>query len=384
NNVHESAPVLFHTRWAMSYLRGPLTSTQIRTLEGDAGDDGAKGAATAGPTTTAATAAAPTAAAATSMVATSTGATSTGGATASADPLQARPVIEAEIDEFFVGDPVGDFSYEPAFLATVRLHYKRARPPVDEWQTATLLTRIEDASPAALWDAAEFVDDTLAVNGQPETPKEWGELPRGALTKSRLRSVQSKLKSHLYATKRMTVYRCKALKVEGRAGETQDEFVARVRHAAREKRDLEIEKVKAKFEKKHDALMRKVRRAEDKLAREKAQVKDKQIDTALSVGTTVLGAIFGRRTTIAGHASRAATAARRGSRAMKEQRDVERAEASLAELQAEVEELDEELTWALTEVKADASELPEVDEIEVAPKKSDIEVVRFALAWVPV
>ncbi|MEM9071499.1 MAG: ATP-binding protein, partial [Myxococcota bacterium] len=134
NNVHESAPVLFHTRWAMSYLRGPLTSAQIRTLEGDAGDDGAKGA-TAGPTATAATAsatvaaataAAATAAAATSTGATSTGATSTGGATASADPIQARPVIEAEIDEFFVGDPVGDFSYEPAFLATVRLHYKRA------------------------------------------------------------------------------------------------------------------------------------------------------------------------------------------------------------------------------------------------------------------
>ena len=32
NNVHEDAPVVFETRWVMSYLRGPLTRNQIRTL----------------------------------------------------------------------------------------------------------------------------------------------------------------------------------------------------------------------------------------------------------------------------------------------------------------------------------------------------------------
>lgn len=32
NNVHQSGPEIFQTRWAMSYLRGPLTREQIRTL----------------------------------------------------------------------------------------------------------------------------------------------------------------------------------------------------------------------------------------------------------------------------------------------------------------------------------------------------------------
>ena len=32
NNVHEDQPVLFESRWAMSYLRGPLTRDQIRKL----------------------------------------------------------------------------------------------------------------------------------------------------------------------------------------------------------------------------------------------------------------------------------------------------------------------------------------------------------------
>lgn len=34
NNVHNDGPVVFHTRWAMSYLRGPLTLPQVRTLVG--------------------------------------------------------------------------------------------------------------------------------------------------------------------------------------------------------------------------------------------------------------------------------------------------------------------------------------------------------------
>jgi hypothetical protein len=32
NNVHESAPEIFETRWAMSYLRGPLARTEIKKL----------------------------------------------------------------------------------------------------------------------------------------------------------------------------------------------------------------------------------------------------------------------------------------------------------------------------------------------------------------
>ncbi|MCA9477055.1 MAG: ATP-binding protein, partial [Nitrospira sp.] len=32
NNVHDDGPEIFETRWALSYLRGPLTRTQIKTL----------------------------------------------------------------------------------------------------------------------------------------------------------------------------------------------------------------------------------------------------------------------------------------------------------------------------------------------------------------
>ena len=35
HNVHENEPVIFQTRWALSYLRGPMTRDQIKTLKAD-------------------------------------------------------------------------------------------------------------------------------------------------------------------------------------------------------------------------------------------------------------------------------------------------------------------------------------------------------------
>ena len=34
HNVHEDAPLLMQTRWAMSYLRGPLTREEIARVRG--------------------------------------------------------------------------------------------------------------------------------------------------------------------------------------------------------------------------------------------------------------------------------------------------------------------------------------------------------------
>jgi len=354
NNVHETEPVLFHSRWALSYLRGPLTRAQIRTLT-ETEPKAREREPQAPPEPSSPDAAGQT----------------------------TRPVLEADLPEVFLGEPVGEVTYEPFFLATVRVHYDRRRPPVDAWRTITLLAPVAE-DPGETWSQAERLDpEATRPHDRPAAGARWAELPRGALSKRALRSVRSKLKQHVYRAEKLRLYRCKAHRLSSTIAESQDAFVARVRQAHREERDRALAKVRGSFEKKHQALLRKVRRARDKLARERAQAKDKQLDTALSVGTAVIGALFGRRTTLSGHASRAATAARRGSRALKEQRDVELAEANLAELQAEVEALEEELKVALAEVQERYGELPEIEEVEVSAKKADIEVATLALAWRP-
>ena len=377
NNVHERAPVLFHTRWAMSFLRGPLTRDQIGVLspapEAPIADVATrtKAASATGAVATAAVAAA---------------VAGSGPASSSATPSSsARPVLPDYIEEeIFVGEPVGDFVYRPAILATVRLHYSRAAAGIDTWYEPTVLAPLTADAPNAIWDAGMYVDPAqMRIREAPLAAKGYQDVPAKALQKGKLRSLKSALKKHLHATAPLQIGHCKSFKMYSTLGETPDAFYARLRQAVREDRDAKMEKVKEKFAAKHAKLAAKIDKAEDKVAKEKGQARQKKVDTGLTVATSVIGAIFGRRSVAAGARS-AATAARRASRVASEADDVKRAEEKLTDLQAELEELDTELKFALVEVKAETMELPPVDEIAIAPKKGDIEIIRFAVAWTPV
>ena len=141
--------------------------------------------------------------------------------------------------------------------------------------------------------------------------------------------------------------------------------------------------MRARFAKRFDSLREKIRKAEERVDREKAQASSHGIGAALDVGTTVLGAFLGRRTSGYTHARRAASAARKGARAREQASDVARAEGRVEDLQEELASLEEEMQAAMRDVQAHAGP-PAIDAVKVRPRKGDIEVLRFALAWVPV
>ncbi len=356
NDVHEEAPVFFHTRWALSYLRGPLAREQIRALTAQ----------------TSAVAASP---------------TTSGGAPAAASAFalgaSERPVLGVELEEVFLGEPVGDFLYHPAILASTQLHYVYAKAGIDAWFDRVLLAPLTEGTPAELWAGAHVVEPRqLVIRTEPLGPKGWLGIPRGALTASRLKAVQSALKTHLFQTVPMTIGHCPSTKLWSQVGESYDQFVARVQQGSRELRDRETAKLREKWGKKLDKARADVRKAEDRVAREKGQARSAQLDTALGVGTTVLGALFGRGT-ISGHASRAATAARKASRASQQGSDVQRAEQQLLEAQEALEELETEMA-AETRALQEADVAPSIASVAVAPRKGDVQIARFAFAWVPV
>ncbi|MCB9599131.1 MAG: ATP-binding protein [Sandaracinus sp.] len=357
NDVHEDAPLLFHTRWALSYLRGPLAREQIRALTAKSAKASTVASTVSGGTTAAASAISPSA--------------------------TERPVLGVEMEELFLGEPVGDFLYHPALFASTQLHYVHAKASVDAWFDRVLLAPLVDGTPADLWSGAHVVDPRqLVTRAEPLAPKGWLGIPRGALTASRLKSVQSALKTHLFQTAPMTIGHCPDLKAWSQVGESYDQFVARVRQGGRELRDRETAKLREKWGKKLDKARQDVRKAEERVAREKGQARNAQLDTALGVGTTVLGAIFGRGT-VSGHASRAATAARKASRASQQGSDVQRAEAQLAEAQEALTEVETEMAAEIRALQ-EADVAPTIESVSVAPRKSDVQIARFAFAWVPV
>jgi hypothetical protein len=120
------------------------------------------------------------------------------------------------------------------------------------------------------------------------------------------------------------------------------------------------------------------------VAREQAQASQQTMQTAISVGASVLGALFGRKTLSVGNIGRATTAARGVGRTLKERDDVSGASAGADAVRQKVAALEAELQDEIKDL-TDAYDLEKVSvqSATIKPRKSDITVDGIALAWVP-
>ncbi len=341
NNAHEDGHVLFHTRWALSYLRGPLTRQEIKRLapEDASADSATRSEAPRTPP----------------------------------EPKVSRPVLPAGIEETFMG--TGPGTYRPHLVAKVTLHYVRASQGLDAWEEHVALAPLVEDSP---WEAAELLDpEDVELHDEAPDDADFVAPPGRSVGKARFRSYGKQLRTHVYQSRPKSLWRCKALKLRSKPDETKADFAARVQLAAREKRDAAMEKLRQRFEKKVQRTEDKIRRAEERVQREKGQYDQQKLQTGISMGATVLGAIFGR-----GGIGRATTAARGAGRVAREREDVVRAEDDLRELEearrALEIQVEEELRAHQSELQ---SEVADIEEVVVRPRKSDIEVTELRLAW---
>lgn len=347
NNVHEPGPVFFHTRWAMSYLRGPLTREELVRLPQARGNKKK-----------------PEKKASKKAAAAASGAT------------RERPVLTADLEHVFLGDAVGEVTYQPALLAEVDVHHIKASSNVDTWSEERLLAPLDEDLLKDLFGEAQRLPAAPRPQPEAETAS-FLPIPSGILSSPALRKHGASAKRFVYKHAKIELGRCKKYKLTSEVGESWDGFVARVRQAHREARDQAVLKVRARHEKKIATAERKVARAEDKVSKERGEARQSQLNTALGIGTTVLGALFGGR---GGAVRGAATATRRVGRAMQQQGDVGRAQDALERAEEELEERREAARVAVTE----AADLPEptIERVELAPRKSDLSVRILKLAWV--
>jgi hypothetical protein len=153
---------------------------------------------------------------------------------------------------------------------------------------------------------------------------------------------------------------------------------------AREERDRQVEAIRKKYASKLSRIEDKVRRAEDSVEREQEQAKQQKLQSTISVGASLLGALFGRRVLSASTVTRAGTAMRSVGRASKEARDVDRAAANVEVYRQEFADLERELSEEIEKISERIDTASEqLEEVEIRPRKSDIKVKLVALAWVP-
>ncbi|WP_417395684.1 helicase HerA domain-containing protein [Gimesia chilikensis] len=366
HNVHEDAPVVFHTRWALSYLRGPLTRTQIQTLMDPRKEALADEALT-----------------------TVTSAPSTAEPTVAAEPDQ-PPLIPPDIKQrvFRASSllPQGSrLVYRPGVLGLAKLRYADAKSKVDLWQDVALLISLTSDVPESLWEEATPIPvGDLDYQDQPADQARFSAVDTALTRNKQYTTWEKDLKNYLYQERPLKLWFSSDPKLYSDPDETEADFRARLKLLLREERDLQIEKLRAKYASKLETIQNRIRTAEERVAREESQYSDKKMSSFLSIGTTIFGAIMGRKIASATNVRKASTAARSVGRAAKEYDDIERAKEALKVQQQKYEELEAEFQQELDELEAPIRpEDLEIEEYLVRPRKSDLMINEVAFTWLP-
>lgn len=366
HNVHEDAPVVFHTRWALSYLRGPLTRTQIQTLmepRKQALADASLTSVTSAPEST-----------------TSASATEPG------QPPLIPPDIKQRVFRASTILPQGSrLVYRPGVLGLAKLRYADAKSKVDLWQDVALLTSLTGDVPESLWEAATPIPvGDLDYEDQPSDQASFAGIDTALTRKTQYRTWEKDLKNYLYQERPLDLWFSADPKLYSDPEENEAAFRARLKQLLREERDLQIEKLRAKYASKLETIQNRIRTAEERVAREESQYSDKKMSSFLSIGTTIFGAIMGRKLASATNVRKASTAARSVGRAAKEYDDIERAKEALKVQQQKYEELEAEFQQELDELEAPIRpEDLEIEEYPVRPRKSDLMINEVTFTWLP-
>jgi hypothetical protein len=368
NNVHEDAPEVFETRWAMSYLRGPLTRTQIKQLM-------------AGRRPTSASAAAPAAGHHPGVAA---------AAASAAAPVGGgpRPALPPGVPQHFVPvrgpAPAGaSLVYRPAVLGAATVRFTDAKAGVDQSEEVVVATQIAEGAVPVSWEAATPIDVAPAdLETAPAEAADWGALPAAAAKPKSYDEWSRDLAAWLYGQRRLELLRDPGSRTLSRPGESERDFRVRVREGARAERDERVEALRKKYAPKRAAIEERLRRAQQAQAREQGQVSQQGMQVAISIGATILSAVLGRKVASVGSIGRATTAARGAGRVLKEREDVARAQETVGAVQQALAVLEAELQAELSTLET-TGEAERLEAVAIRPKKADVRVRLCTLAWIP-
>ncbi len=362
NNVHDDGPVTFHTRWVMSYLRGPMTRLELQEL---CGQDEAEELQEM--PVEQSIAAAPEPVEAPEPV------------TAAVDPTDSRPRVAADVEQRFVPASGSVTPHRATLLARVDLHYVSARAQVDLWKAAQLQVDLPASGIRLDLDGVDvqLEPDKIETKSSCGPDPSFAGLTREASKKTTWRSWKTSIKNHLYQEQVLTLWKSPEFKLISEPGESKDAFVARVALAAREECERQLEKLSERYESKLDRAREKVRKAEQKVATQEDQYDAVRTSMWARAGG-LLVSLFGRKRT----RGQVASAARNVSRARKEKSDIHRAEADLDQCVSDLADLEGELKDDLQAIRDEFAHRDEsLDDIHISPRKSDIHFDTYALVW---
>lgn len=347
-NVHEAVPVLVRSRWVLSYLRGPMTLLEIQRLKQPSSSPVVDNVLTK-PIT---------------------------------NPLSMKPMLPVGVNEYYLHVP-GRSTYVPMVLGVAKIHFVDSKAGVDEWQNRTFLASLTEDGTGPDWFAAkQLTGGKQLLDNQVSKQATYGELPAALLRVQNYANWSKALVSAIYQDVTYSVFSCAALKLSSNPDESEAEFRARIGVQLREQRDAEVDRLRKKFAPRLQMLQDQQSRAQQKIDQQQAQLSQQKLNAALTIGATLLGAFFGRKSSGAATLGKVATAARSATRVSRERQDVDQATLTQATIAQRLADLQIELEQEIAKIQGelDPAAIALITQA-VKPRKTDTVVSEVALVW---
>ena len=355
-------PVVFQTRWAMSYLRGPLTKDEVSTLMAQAPRTApAAPTPAAAPTPDDATPVAPSVAPGISVA-----------------YLDAAAPWAASVDAAPGGERLRAY-----VVARVSVRFNDTRAAIDERQEYEALYGPLDGGLDLERETTVDFDDRDFGDAAP-TPAHY-VLPAAPIDKPAFfREAERDIARRLVDRQALTLARNTKLKLTSRPGETPEQFRLRCDETAQAAADAEASKIRDRLEAKQDRLRAAMEQAQRRVEELTIDERSRQTDELVAGAGAILGALFGGRRSTRSMARAASSAVSRHGSSSRTGSRRESAEAKVAQVQDDLHEVEQQILDEVQEIDAKWDAVAaEIDEVAIRPKAAGVHVDRLMLVWVP-
>ncbi len=415
NNVHEKQPVVFQTRWTMNYLAGPMTRTQIPALNKMVGAGVQYPAVSVPPTAVsrqslieqqdlpeeeaAPEGFEPIPALVPDVVEAPLPRQNRQSSAANHQFSQTRPSIPAGIAEFFLpmnmsftrassasGKPLpadaasSGVIYRPTLAASAQIRFLDRKYGLDTEMVKSVLVVNPDKRGVLRWD-----DHVVALpapsemDPAPDPQARFASLDSPLSDARLLANLQRDFADWVYRTSKVTIRSNQALGLFATPEVSQAEFIKACAEAAEQAREDEIAKATAAINRQIKTLREKIMREERELKMDEAELQQRKGEELATHAENVLGVFGGRRST---RRLSSSLTKRRMTEQAKE--DVDESIAALNQYDQEMNQLEEARQRALEDAGSRWDNVVnDINEITVVPKKTDIYVQVFGVAWIP-
>ena len=363
NNVHADAPVVFETRWAMSYLRGPLTRNQIKQLTDPVRVQVANKQLMEVRKVNKATA------------------LGTG----------ARPLLPADVTQYFLPvrsnapDDGCTLVYTPMVVGATDIHFVDIKIAIDHSQEAAFIATITDNPVPVDWSEAAEIN--VAPNDLETDPNDAGQFADVPSIAGKAKSFDrwgKDLLDFIYRNRTIDLLYSEYHEIYSNADESERDFRLRLNQLVRESRDADVENLRQKYADDFARLDERLRHAQQTMEREAQEAQSAKMQGWLSIGSSLLGAFMGNKVVSSTNLRRGASAISSMARASKQSGDVGRAEETVESINAQIEELNAQFQTETDVLKTQSDPNTErLETVSCKPKKKDINLKVVALAWTP-